>query len=676
MANPAFDVFTGDWARARGSGGALVFCPREILLDPPALLDLMRRERVDMAEFVPAVVETLIPHLERTGQSLDFMRLIAVGSDVWHAGEYERLRRLAGPEARVVSSYGLTEATIDSTYFEGTLADRPANRPVPIGRPLAGARVYVLDANLRPVPVGVPGELHVGGSALARGYHRRAGLTAERFVPDPFAGDPGARMYRTGDQARWLPDGNLELLGRLDHQVKVRGHRVELGEVEAALLRLPDVREAVAVVAADRSLAAYVVPREGRAIAPDALRRALHELLPRPMIPSALRVLDRFPLTPSGKVDRNALAAIDPGRSTREGEVVAPRDDIERALVAIWEELLNVRPIGVTDDFFDLGGHSLLAVRMTARIEERFGRRLPLSVLFLEATIEDLAATLREGPREAGGAKSSSLVAIRPEGDRSPLFLVHPIGGNVLCYHELARHLDPSRPVYGLQAAGLEGDSEPVADLAAMAARYVAAVREVQPTGPYHLGGWSLGGVVAFEMARQLEEAGEAVATLALIDSRAPGDGSRPSIDDAQLRAAFLVDLARGRGEAVPAGAVATTSWRLAAELGPERLRNLEAVFRANTRALLGYRPAPIAGRALLFRTGGSRLDRTLGWSALAGRGVAAHPLEGDHYSLLRPPTVEALARLLDAALNAPAAQANGQGVEPGSEPSQAPRRS
>ncbi|WP_406694054.1 amino acid adenylation domain-containing protein [Singulisphaera sp. Ch08] len=668
MANFAFDVFTGDWVRALGSGGTLVFCPRETMLDPQALHELMVRERVTCAEFVPTVIENLLPYLEVAGKSLDFLELIVVGSDLWHAGEYERLRRLAGPATRVVNSYGLTEATIDSTFFEGSLADRPANRPVPIGRPLNNSRVFVLDRDLQPVPVGVPGELHIGGLGLARGYHHRPALTASAFVPNPFSESPGERLYKTGDVVRWLPDGNLELVGRIDHQVKVRGFRIELAEVEAALVQHPDVREAVAAVARDKSLVAYVVPRPGHTIAPETLRRAILDILPRPMIPSTFLVLDALPQTSSGKVDRNALPPIEGATTARAGAAVAPRDDVERELVRIWEDLLNVHPVGVTDDFFDLGGHSLLAVRLTARIEERFGRKLSLSTLFLGATIEDLAATLRAGNHEQARAWSP-LVPIRPSGTGRPFFCVHPIGGNVLCYHELARHLGADRPVFGLQAAGLEGDQPAETRLGLMAARYLEAIREIQPEGPYHLGGWSLGGVVAFEMARQLQAQGQQIATLILIDSQtiAGALGGVGQVTDDQIAAAFLLDLTRASGgsaESKPGedwgdlvNQGARIAEQLAAEFGQERLERLQAVFKANFLALADYAPEPFAGRLVLIRAQGhladGLFDSTMGWGALATEGVTTHVLPGDHYALLKTPTVEALAKIVEAEITA-----------------------
>ncbi|HWE39890.1 MAG TPA: amino acid adenylation domain-containing protein, partial [Isosphaeraceae bacterium] len=342
-AGPAFDVFTGDLVRALGSGGTLVIAPREVVVDPEALAELMKAEGVAFAEFVPAVVEGLMGHLERTGTRLDSARLVAVGSDVWRVGQHRRLKRLLGPSARVVNSYGLTEATIDSTWFEGDAPDAPDDAPAPIGRPFSGTRAYVLDRNIRPLPPGLPGELYIGGQGVAIGYLNRPALTAERFLPDPF-GPPGSRLYRTGDLAQWRADGMLELLGRADDQVKIRGVRVEPGEVESALLRHPMVREAAVIVrddAGERSLAGFIVAEHGAEPDPAELRRWLRESLPEAMVPASIGVLDALPLSPNGKVDRRALAAFEAAEVRRE-EYVAPRDGVERELARIAREVLGV----------------------------------------------------------------------------------------------------------------------------------------------------------------------------------------------------------------------------------------------------------------------------------------------------------------------------------------------
>ena len=419
------------------------------------------------------------------GEVLGNVRLLAVGSDTLRRRLYRRLWRLIGPGGRVVNSYGLTEATIDSTYFDATLEDlQGEDGPVPIGRPFPGMRAYILDGRGEPVPVGVVGELYIGGPGVARGYVANPRQTAERFLPDPHRAS-GSRMYATGDRARWREDGVIELLGRRDGQVKLRGFRLELAEVEAAVGSWPGIRETAVVTQGDgadgQQLIAFIVGEQDCTIHLDSLRRFLRDRLPRPMIPSQFRIVESLPRTHSGKVDRQRLS-----QSKRDGvagsdDLIRPRDEIEEQLAAIWEDLLQVRPIGVTDDFFDLGGHSLLAVRLAARVQETFGHSLALSDLLLGSTIEELAARIREPIATTAG---SPLIDLRVSGPGWPLYLVHPIGGGVLCYNSLARCLDGTRAVFGFQAAGLEGEAEPETNLVLMASRYVDALRRSARRAP------------------------------------------------------------------------------------------------------------------------------------------------------------------------------------------------
>jgi amino acid adenylation domain-containing protein len=415
IAGVAFDVFTGDWTRALCSGGALVSCPREALLDPELLIALMARERVDVAEFVPAGIEGLVETLERTGRSLDSMRIVAVGSDLMHAGLYERLRKLGGPATRVVNSYGLTETTIDSTFFEGDLSALPAEATVPIGRPFPGSKLFVLDERLQPLPVGLAGELYIGGPGVARGYLNLPALTAERFLPDPYSGSPGARMYRTGDLGRWRADGTLEILGRGDRQVKVRGYRIELGEVESALLRHPELRNAAVVVRedgpGDRRLAAFVVPAEGgTAPAASDLRRWLKQGLPEYMVPASFTALEAFPLSTNGKLDRRALAALEPATQAiavpESGFGVAPRTPAEESLARLAAEVMGVAAVGVHDNLFEMGIDSVLIIQMVSRARKA-GLRLDPALLFRHPTVAELA--------EATGAETATSATSRTE---------------------------------------------------------------------------------------------------------------------------------------------------------------------------------------------------------------------------------------------------------------------
>ncbi|WP_437681732.1 amino acid adenylation domain-containing protein [Sorangium sp. So ce131] len=402
MASSAFDVFSGEVLRALCSGGRLVFCPRGLLVEPDKLYALMRRERVDCADFIPAVLRALADHLEQTGQDLGFMKLVVVGSDVWTAEDHARFRALCGPSTRLINAYGVSEATIDSTWFEAPRLERDGERSVPIGRPMPGVRALVLDAHLMPVPAGVPGELFLGGVGVARGYLNRPGHTAERFLPDPFAHTPGERLYRTGDLARLLPDGNLALLGRADHQVKIRGFRVEPDEIAAVVAAHPGVREAVVVVReerpGDKRLAAYLTLGDGGDGAPppraEDVKRFLRDKLPHYMVPSAIEVLDAMPLTQNRKIDRAALS-----RRRLEGAgpigADAPRTPAEELLAGVFRDVLGVQTVRRSDSFFDLGGHSLLATQLASRAAKVFGRELPLRVIFEEPVLAALADYLQ-----------------------------------------------------------------------------------------------------------------------------------------------------------------------------------------------------------------------------------------------------------------------------------------
>ena len=335
---------------------------------------------------------------------------------------------------------------------------------------------YLLDKSLEPVPIGVVGELYIGGVGLARGYRNRPDLTAEAFVPDPF--HPNERLYRTGDRARYESEGDLEFMGRVDGQVKVRGFRIEPGEVETALRAHPSVREAVVVLRGDephQRLVAYFVASQDGAPAAGDLRALLKKTLPEFMIPSKFVELARLPLTPSGKVDRQALPEADTDGSGLEREYVAPQDIMEIKLARLWEEVLDVERVGTRDDFFELGGHSLLAVRLLSQIEKAFDRQLPLAVIFDAPTVGQLAALLRE---EGWSPSWSSLVPIQPRGSRLPFYCVHAVGGHVLDYGDLSRHLGPDQPLYALQAQGLDGKQPPCRRVEEMAACYVNEIRK------------------------------------------------------------------------------------------------------------------------------------------------------------------------------------------------------
>ena len=642
----SFDVSVFELFAPLSWGGTLILAP-----DALSLPSLPARERVRLITTVPSALSELLrmdglPSGARTlglgGEPLP--RLLA--DRIFATGTVESLWNLYGP----------SEDTTYSTYARVERFSATAPR---IGRPVAATQCYVLERRGQPVPLGVAGELWLGGAGLTRGYRGRPDLTAERFVPNPFSAAPGARLYRTGDLVRWLPDGELELLGRIDHQVKVRGFRIELGEVEAALTAHSGVREAVVVAredpSGDKRLVAYVATDTE---APE-LREHLRGHLPEYMIPSVFVTLGAFPRTPNGKVDRGALPAAREDRSGQGMDYLPPRDTLELELVQIWEETLAVHPIGVRDSFFTLGGHSLLAVRLAARISRQLGRDLPLVELFQHPTVESLAQRLRV--QETGERTASPVVALQSSGQRRPLFCVHPGGGTVLSYIPLSRHLGPDRPFYGFQAAD---DGEETVE--SMAARYVAALREVQPTGPYLLGGWSLGGVVAYEMACQLREAGEEIDFLGLIDARVPEPRQIPAEDeDLSLLASFAQNLGLSL-ERMPLTleevrvmspqerlAMLLDQARLSGLLSPdvagEHFTRLYRLFAAHVQALLRYVPRVYDGRLSLYRVPREETNGhdALGWKRLALGGVEVREVSGTHFTVLREPHVAELAARL-----------------------------
>jgi amino acid adenylation domain-containing protein len=667
LAPPSFDASTFELWGSLLNGGRLVIFPPH----PPTLEELgqiVRREGVTTlwltAGLFHQVVETQL-------DNLGGLRQLLAGGDVLSVSHVAKcLEKLNG--CRVINGYGPTEGTTFTCCYGMTGADNFGSS-VPIGRPIANTRVYLLDRALQPVPVGVPGELYIGGDGLACGYLNNPDLTAEKFIPDPFSPVTGSRLYRSGDRARYISDGRIEFLGRIDNQVKIRGFRVELGEIEAVLSRHPDIREAVVScrnLSGETRLVAYLTaarqPTCGRQV-----RNFLREELPEYMVPSAVVFVDALPLTANGKVDRSALPEPGEAHSEEQRSFVSPRDGIEVQLVRIWEQSLGIRPIGVTDNFFDLGGHSLLAVRMFAEIQKEFGKDFPLAMLFRAPTVEQLALAIRQD-RSAFG---SCLVPIQPSGTRWPFFVVHGAGGGVLFYADLARYLGLDQPFYGLQAPGFEGEQDPLGRIDAMAAQYVREMRRVQPDGPYFLGGLSMGGVVAFEIAQQLLAEGERIGMLALFDTYRPDAVGHHCSDDARakyprrLREGFRerwgnlsrVDLSAQLGNTF--SKLRTLGKRIKAKLlggGHKAPKTPRDIYRsklhdANVQAMRYYVPKPYAGRIVQFLAGGSPVispdDPRLAWGKLAAGGLEVHVVPGDHSAMVRGPHAKILAERLSACM-------------------------
>ncbi len=659
----------------------------DAMRDPHALVEALARAGVTQVWLVPSLLRVLLDTVPDLAARLPRL-LFWVSTGEVLPRDLDLAFHRALPHATLYNLYGTSEVW-DATWYDPAQAsatDHLGER-VPIGRPIGNVRAYVLDAQGQPSPIGVPGELYIGGGGLSDGYVNRPELTAERFLPDPYMPTPGARMYRTGDLARWLPDGNIELVGRADHQVKIRGWRVEPGEIEALLRRQETIKDAVVTADgedATRRLIAYVVPQAGSQVDLRATRDALARALPLVLIPGHIIVLDAFPTTPSGKINRKAL----PPPEVRDGEPgaasAAPVGATETRLVRLWAEMLKLDTVGIHDDFFALGGHSLLGVRLFARIEEEFGRRLPLSLIFSAPTIAQLAHEMNGGQE----IESSHILAtIQRGGDLPPFFCVHGFGGGVVGYGELARRMREDQPFYGFQARGADGKQEPDTSVEAMAARYIEAMRTVQPHGPYRVGGYCYGGVVAYEMARQLEALGEETALVAIIEGFTPKrfqtrtarlDPRRlktiwhsmpywakdyASMDRAWLMRAVRSRIAR-RLEHEPDEIYEPNDLELAAIAGSDLTgvpTHHQRLMRLQLLALRSYNPRPYGGRVTLFRSDWQSvgkavfgaLDPEYGWGQLAAGGVEIRLVQGAHRNIHMAPHVNSLADQLMAALEA-----------------------
>jgi amino acid adenylation domain-containing protein len=562
-ASPAFDASTLEIWGPLANGGRIVCLTEQP--SPDAVAAAISAHGVTTLFLTTGLFHELV---DRRPECLGRLRQLLAGGDVLSPDHMRRALAALPPGARLTACYGPTETTTFATTHDLSPGD-PVEGPIPIGRPIQATSCEVIDTGGREVPIGVAGELAVGGDGVSRGYRGDPELTAARFHPDPVR--PGGRRYLTGDRARWRPDGVLEFLGRADRQLKVRGVRVEPAEIEEALRSHPAVTD-VAVLPFERApgdlaLAAYFVAPPGAAQpSAEALRAYALARLPTAMVPTAWVGLEKLPLTANGKLDRKRLPAPDREHLAAASGGDRPSSELERRVVACFEEALGMEQVGVEDDFFALGGHSLLAVSLFAELERATGRRLPLATIFEAPTPRQLAARLAPG---APAPRWDNLVALKPGGDRPPLFVVAAGDGNIVGFGPLARHMPADQPVYGLQPSGLDGHRPLDRGFEQMAARYVAALRAVQPHGPYLLAGRCSGAAIAYEMAQQLRTAGAEVPLLASLDAAPPPAGPRelePGLPFEPLMEIAWVR-ARRAGEEVPDMDAADAPARLAAWL-------------------------------------------------------------------------------------------------------------
>jgi amino acid adenylation domain-containing protein len=660
LSSYAFDSSVAGIFHTLTTGGTLIIPPAEFRWEMEQLTSLIFENKITHTLTFPSLYSEILDGAGGGADRLASLRTVIVAGEACPR-QLVNLHYEILPQASLFNEYGPTEATVWSTVFE--CEPGVGEGSVPIGRPIANVSVHVLDRRLQPVPSGVPGELYIGGEGVARGYLNQKVLTEKSFVRDCFSSNSGGKLYRTGDLARYLPSGDLEFLGRCDLQVKIRGLRVELDEIETVLSQYPAVRE-VAVVprsqpSGDATLAAFLVAHSEESSSTSELRAFLRARLPGYMVPSTFQFLDTLPRTSNGKIDRQKLAAMEIVAQEPAAGSSGPRNDVERRLLAIWKDVLKTASDDVTQDFFELGGHSLLAAKLLVRIEKEFRTTLSLAFIFQSPTIAQMAEGLRVARQSL---RDRAIVPIQQEGSLPPLFWVR--GGPR--FRLLAQKLGLKRPFLGVDLPYADGIKLPMPHrLEDIATYLVKAMREVQPTGPYYLAGLCVNAVIAYEMAQQLVRQGETVALLAMLDAHNHAYYKNPFKDgrytarikyhfanllrmDSRETTVYLrdrLDEARRKIERI--------TWRLTADRKghTDDFRNTDSIVHP---AFGQYEPQPYPGKIVLLQSSewpkSPYFDFKLGWEDLAG-GIDFYRIAGDHAYMFDEPNVEAVAQTLDAYL-------------------------
>ena len=656
-----FDGSVEELFPAWSVGAAVILRSQEMSASTADFMHWIEKEDITVIDLPTAYWHELVKGLALSGKSLPkTLRVVIVGGEKASMSAFKTWAELAKGRVRWFNTYGPTECTVVSTVYEpdDSVECGETRLDLPIGRPIANTRIYVLDKNLQPLPVGVPGEMLIGGAGVAKGYLNRPKLTAERFIKDPFSDKPNDRLYKTGDLVRYLPDGNIEFMGRTDFQVKFRGFRVEPGEIERVIDQHPLVRESLVMLREDvpgrKFLAAYWTAKEGTVPTPTELRDFLKEKLPEYMVPAAFVLMDAFPLSPNGKVDRKALPVPETTGIESEAPYGAPTNQRERVLARIWSEVLGIKRVGIHDNFFELGGHSLLTLQVLDRAH-REGIDLTPQQMFKYQTIADLVAVLESKSSVDKETTSwSSLVPLQPDGSRPPFFLIHTTPGDILGYGNLVHHLGPDQPCYGFQSLGLYQPEQAHRSIEEMAAYYVRLLLSFRPEGPYILGGWCYGGIVAVEMAQQLVAQGHKIDLLVLIDTwaRPPESGSYGFYLNRvgcflRMGTRRWIRYLKAKVERKMRRGAQNVSSVLAVDLEYGHLANRKHVLKMNMQAVKGYRSRPYPGRVILFNADdpgdGIVPDPKSGWSTLAAE-IETHPIASSHRDMLQEPQVKFLA--------------------------------
>jgi amino acid adenylation domain-containing protein len=678
-ASQCFDISVWQLLAGLLVGARIVIFEDEIAHDPMRLLDGLQKEEISVVEVVPSMLSAMLETVANSSPpNLPALRwMIATGEALPPALVREWFHSY--PDVPMLNAYGPTECSDDVTHYMIRIPPSDGETQIPIGRPIANTQLYIVDPAGSPVPVGIAGELRVGGAGVGRGYRNDPARTAEAFMPDPFRPGVGARLYKTGDLARYRPDGNIEFLGRIDHQVKIRGFRIELGELESVLARHPSVKACVVVALPDsngeKRLVAYLVAKDPGAT-PAALRTFLKESLPDYMLPSAFVVLDALPLTPNGKVDRKALPASEPSAEDFGREHVKPTSERQRRLAEIWSNVLGVRSVGIRDDFFELGGNSLSAARLAIQVESTLGKKMSPARLLEAPTIERLELVLDE---EEQPTQLTSLIPIQPGGSEPPLFCMHAGAGTILFYHDLARELGSDQPVYALQAQGLYGMLPPESTVEEMAAHYIREMRTVQPEGPYALAGFCFGAILAFEVAQQLRAQEQEIRLLASFDGPAPHyDYSADPSESIPRSASARLSRFWSQFRALTLRQRTSFLRRKLEDHWLYRTRNIQyrigEWFRSKRRPVPAtirrvyflrnhweaenkYRPKVYPGGMVVLRSEGVFHDPKLGWEDLVAGGLEIYPVSGEvrgHRDLMTSKFIRGLMPRLKSLLRSP----------------------
>jgi aspartate racemase len=659
------------------SGGQLFLVPESIKHNLKDLWEFIRINKIDIVNTVPSVMSAL---LDQAGSDNQKFKFVILAGETFSKNLYLRIKETISVEI-IINIYGPTEATINTTLYE--CKPYELNGAIPIGKPLMNYNVLILDDYFKLCPVGVPGEICISGVGLARGYQNNPGLTLEKFVPNPFK--LGERMYRTGDLGKWNEGGNIEFVGRVDHQVKINGIRVELGEIESALNNYPLVQESVVVNYKNQSglarLIAYVVPNQGQDLNSEEMRNFLKDKLPDFMVPSSFVLMESFPLTLHGKVDRKALP--DPEQVIQESKnnFVAPRNETETKLVKIWEKVLGIERIGIKDNFFDIGGTSLLSMILFSEIEKTFGKNLPLATIFDAPTIEQLANIVGD---KDWAASWSPLVAIQTDGSLPPFFCIHGHRGNVIGYQDLSRLLGKDQPFYALQAEGLDGKPLSERSIKEMAVKYINEIKTVQPDGPYFIGGWCMGGTLAYEMGQLLQSEGQKVALVAMIETNLSSKYPIRKPEITLIQRIYNKIFDRLKYERMLLGSlnnkeklnylsrkfknrITTTSVKIEKRIGKFLEKygitiphswayKLDALVDNHECAILSYKPLPYSGRIAIFKANnqppGVYPEKALGWDELIQGELEIHEFPGHHLNAFIEPSLKVLAEKLKISLS------------------------